>query len=267
MSRRSVAMISLTAVFIVLSVPIWAYSQDNKQLSAQAIIDKMLEGNDSIGISSGSANLMLMVQDRTGTKRVKNLTVRSKKINDAVRTNIKLTAPKELRGLSFLFAENKKGEDNVWMYLPSFGVTRRIEGSQKKGAFLGSHLSFADLESRDFKGAVHERLPDEKIGKTPVFVISTVPRDTAHTDYGKIVTYVRKSDYTSLKVRFFAKDKKMETKTMFVEKLGKTKKGETYTKQMTLRVKSGGFTTIMIKSIDETSDIPNAVFSKEQLGK
>ena len=255
---------NLLAAFTIIGVtclcaPAWA-----QQPSADDIIDKALDRN-SMGFQSGKAQLTLRIEDASGNKRERSLEVKSKRVDDLGRTLATLTAPKEVRGQAFLFVE-RTGEDDVWMFLPAFKVTRRIEGGQKNGAFLGSHFTYADLESRDLKEATYKRLDDEKIGKDAVYVVEATPKPSAKSDYTKVLTYVRQSDYIPLKVKFFGKGGKLE-KTIFVEKLDKTSDGTTYAKQMTLRPKTGGFTTLLISALDTTVELPDSVFSKDQLGK
>lgn len=244
-----------------------AAAEDAKPKTADQIIDAMLDGNDSFGVGAGQAQLTLLIEDQRGDRRTRKLAVRSKKLGDAARTVVTLTAPSEVKGQAFLFAENLEGEDDVWMYLPAFGVTRRVEGSQKKGSFLGTHFTFADLESRDIKDSTHERLDDEKIGKTAVYVISSTPKDPSSSSYGKVTSYVRQSDSQILKVRFYDKDKKSVLKTIFVEKIAKSSDGKPYAKQMTLRSKAGGYTTLVIDGVDEKAEIPDALFTREAFGK
>ncbi len=253
-------------LLVTLFVPMSAFAGGTKgHKTAKEIIDAARDKN-SLGFSAGEASLELIIEDKTGNRRVRALDVKSKKIDGATHTLVKLTAPKEVKGQAFLFAENKKGEDDVWMFVPAFKVTRRIEGSQKNGSFLGSHFTYADLESRQIHGAHYKRLKDAKIGKNAVYVIESSPKKGTDSDYAKVVSYIRKSDYMPLKMRFYDKDGEV-TKTLFVEKLDKTKKGQSYVKQMTLRPKGGGFTTIKIDSLKSDADLPDALFSKNQLGK
>ncbi len=253
--RKFTALISLLVL-----LPSVAFADEP---TADEIIDKSLDQN-AMGFQAGKAQLTLKIEDSSGDSRVRKLDVKSKKLNDLTRTLVTLTSPKEVRGQAFLFAE-KKGEDDVWMYLPAFKVTRRIEGGQKNGSFLGSHFTYADLESRDLKEATYDRKPDEKIGKHEVYVVEATPKKSADSDYEKVVTYVRKDDYIPLKVKFYEKGDKV-AKTLFVEKLDKTSEGQTYAKQMTLRPKGGGYTTIVINALDE-AELPDSLFSKDQLGK
>ena len=174
------------------------------------------------------------------------MNVKSRKMEDqSTRTLVTLSAPKEVKGQAFLFSENTAGEDDVWMFVPAFGVTRRIEGGQKKGSFLGSHFTYADLESRDVKGGEYKKLKDETIGKMDVFVVSASPSKDTKSDYTKVIMYVRKKDYIPVKMKFFDKSKSV-AKTLFVEKLDTTADGKTYAKQMTLRPAEGGYTSIRI---------------------
>lgn len=243
---------------IVLSlVASTAFADD---LTAKQIIDKSLD-NNAMGFQAGRAQIRLQIQDKKGDERVRTMDVQSKQIEGLTRTRVSLRSPKEVKGQAFLFVE-RKAEDDVWMYLPAFKVTRRIESGQKNGAFLGSHFTYADLESRDLKDGKYKRLPDEKIGKNEVYVIESTP--SGSSDYSKVVSWVRKSDFIPLRIRFFKKGK--EDKTLFVEKLGKANSGKSYAKQMRLRAKNGGFTVIEIAALEE-SEISDTVFSKDQLGK
>lgn len=258
----------LMTLMIFASAPALAQDEEKGgEESADQIIDRMLERNDAFGVDAGQAKLRLLVEDRTGDRRARELTVRSKKFGAGARTRVELTAPKELKGQAFLFAQNDGGEDDVWMYLPAFGVTRRVEGSQKRGAFLGTHFTFADLESRDIAQGSYERLEDDEIAGQPVWVIAATPKDASSSSYGKVVSYVRKSDDMPLKFRFYDKDGETELKTIFVEKIAKADDGEPYIKQMTMRSKKGGFTTIVLDAVEETAELPDALFSREQLGK
>ncbi len=257
MSRFTASLLFVVA--IAIAAPAAA-----EEPTADQIVEKSLDQN-AMGFQSGKAQLTLTIEDASGGQRVRSLEVKSKKIAELGRTLVTLTAPKEVRGQAFLFAE-QKGEDDVWMFLPAFKVTRRIEGGQKNGAFLGSHFTYADLESRDLKQSTYVRLPDEKIGKDDVYVVRATPNKDVKSDYTEVLTFVRKADFVPLKVKFFGKGKKLE-RTIFIEKLDKTTDGQTYASKMTLRLAAGGYTTLTVDALETGTELPDAVFSKDQLGK
>ena len=251
-----------TIALAVVSLPssVWA-----GEPGADKIVENALEKN-SLEFDAGRAEMSLVVEGRNGDKSDRSMVVKSAKIDGAVRTLIELTAPEELKGQAFLFAENDEGDDDVWMYVPAFEVTRRIEGSKKQGAFLGSHFTYNDLESRDVQQASYEKHDDSEIGDTEDLVVDAHPKSESDSEYGKVLVYVRKEDYVPLKFKFF-EDSDELMKTLFVEKLDETDSGRTYIKQMQMRSQKGGFTRITLESLDTEADFPDAMFSKDQLGK
>jgi outer membrane lipoprotein-sorting protein len=259
-------MIVFAVVGLVLAAP--AISQNKpaaQELTAEQIVDRATELN-SLGFEAGHAQMTLEVYDRAGEKRERRLDVKSKRSENRGRTLVTLTHPAEVRGQAFLFIENPDGEDDVWMYVPAFNVTRRIEGNQKRGAFLGTHFTYADLESRDIKDATYRKLPDEKIGDHDVYVIEARPKTPAQSDYSRVVSFIRKDDFIPMRIRFFGKDNNLD-KTLFVEQLDKTDDGKTYIRRMTARSERGGYTTIIINALDTKTEIADAIFSREQLGR
>lgn len=247
-------------LFVAFCFPVMAFAED---FSAKQIIDKTLDKN-STGFQSGEAKLELSIKAKDGSERKRALKILSKNTDNKARTKVTLTAPKEVKGQAFLFVE-RAGDDDVWMFLPAFGVTRRIAGGQKKGAFLGSHFSYADFESRDLKDGTYKKLKDEKIGKHPAYVIEAKPSAKNDSDYDRIVVYVRKSDFITLKAKFFTKGK--ISKTIYVDKLDKTKSGRTYAKKMTVKSALGGQTTMTVANLKDNSEISDAALSKDNLGK
>ena len=249
----------LSFLVLALLLPLSAFADE---LSPQQIIDKTLDQN-STGFQSGEAKLELRISSKDGSDRVRMLKILSKKIDEKARTKVILTAPKEVKGQAFLFVE-REGDDDVWIYLPAFGVTRRIAGGQKKGSFLGSHFTYADFESRDIRDSKYKRMEDVKIGKHAAYVVEATPKNTNDSDYDRIVVYIRKSDFITLKAKFFKKGKL--AKTIFVDLLDKTKSGRTYAKKLSVVSAKGGKTTMLVRSLKD-GDISEAALSKDNLGK
>ncbi len=252
--------LTLGALLALLFVTNPAHTQE----TAQQIVDAALDKN-ATGFQTGAVEMTVTTEDKGGAQKIRRLSAMSKRAPQGQRTRVKLLAPDEVKGQSFLFKEQKEAEDLVYWYLPAFAVTRRIQGEGKKGTFMGTHLTYADLESRDIKNSTYRKLKDESIGKHAVYVIEAKPKKPADSDYSRVLFYVRKSDKMPLKVKFFAKgNPKQESKIMFMEKIDK--QGErTYVKQMSVRPSEGGYTRIIIDAIDFDRDIPDIVFTPEDL--
>jgi len=254
-------------LFLLAGLSLVAVAPDSvsAEESAEKIVEQALETN-SLEFESGRAEVRLTIGDRNGDRSEREMTIASNEIDGAVRTLIELTGPEELKGQSFLFAENEGGGDDVWMYVPAFEVTRRIEGNKKQGAFLGSHFTYNDLESRDVARAEYTKRGSSTIGDNEVHVIEARPTSGADSEYGKVITYIRKSDKVPLKFKFYDESDEL-LKTLFVEKLDDNDDGETYIKQMQMRSEKGGYTRIVVDSITSGVEIPDAKFTKDQLGK
>lgn len=232
---------------------------------AEEIVDRAVEKH-SFEFESGRSEIELVVEGDDGDRSEKKMVSKTKLFDGQPRTLIELTHPEDLKGQSFLFAQNEGESDDVWMYVPAFEVTRRIEGSKKQGAFLGSHFTYADLESRDIQRADYDKKGDDEIGDHEVYVIEATPTSDEESNYGSVELYVRKSDFVPLKF-IFRDDSGDEVKRLLVTRVGTTDDGRKYLKQMKMKSERGGYSVVTIESIDPNVDLPDSIFSKEQLGK
>lgn len=84
--------------------------------------------------------------------------------------------PPGVRGVALLTWQNKKEEDDQFLYLPSMGKNvKRIAKGGKGNYFMGTDFSYEDLilESRDkFR---YEKLPDETLGDKEHYVVDAFP--------------------------------------------------------------------------------------------
>ncbi len=259
--RKLFALMMMVALGSVVSSQAFA----DEDLSADEIIDRAMDRN-ALGFETGRAQVTMLVFDRAGEQRERRLDVRSKRDDDRTRTLMSLTAPAEVRGQAFLFVENPDGADDMWMYVPAFDVVRRVEGSQRRAAFLGSHFTFADLESRDLREARYRRLSDERIGDHAVYVVEARPTRPQESDYGRVVAYVRQIDFIPLRVRFYDKDGDLD-KTLFAEQINTDNTDSTYIEQMSLRSEQGGYTRIRIDALDTGVELPDSIFDRNELGR
>jgi outer membrane lipoprotein-sorting protein len=232
---------------------------------AQEIVDRSIEKH-SFEFESGRTEMKLVVEGDDGDRSEKKMVSKTKLFDGEPRTLIELTHPEDLKGQSFLFARNEEGSDDVWMYVPAFEVTRRLEGSKKQGAFLGSHFTYADLESRDVQRADYKKKGEDEVGNHDVYVIEATPTSSEQSDYGSVELYVRKSDFVPLKF-IFRDDSGDVIKRLLVTRVGSTDDGRKYLKQMKMKSRKEGYSVVTIESIEPDVDLPDSIFSKEQLGK
>lgn len=254
-----------TTLLCTLAVAAFARvaSAQDPALSADEIVNRALE-TDTAGFQTGEVVMSLIIQDASGETRERRMQVRGMTENGDGRALVRVVAPVEQAGQSYLFRENAGGQDDVFVYLPALDdAPRRISGSQKNGSFMGTHFTYADLESRDIRDATYTRLPDETIGTFPVYVVDAVPNDGVESEYARIRMWVRTTDFIPLRIRFFD-DAGTAQQTMFTEETAVD--GErVYVRRLTLRPATGGATTMIIDNVDFDAAIAPSEFTRENL--
>lgn len=268
MSSRFLAVVLV--LLAALAVPGAAVAQDAPPAAADSltpreILDRSLEQN-GLGITGGVATMRLTVE-KDGKSETKELRIESQRDADSDESKSRMTllAPAEMAGEAYLFLGNDTREDDVYMFLPAFKQTRKVSGSDKTGSFLGTHLTFSDLETRDLESGEAKRLEDEKIGPHDCYVVEATPAPDDDSAYGRVVTWVRKTDFMPLRIEFYGRDGKLD-KRMFSKKI--SKQGETrYVKTLSIQPEAGGSTTMEILEVDFDAELPARTFSKDALGQ
>ena len=265
--RQILAVAGVCAVALMMGSTAWADEdkEEDGPEGADEIIDRALEIN-TLGFESGRAQVDITIFDRQGERQERKMDVRSRRDDDRGRTVMTLTDPGEVRGQAFLFIENEDADDDMWMYVPAFEVTRRVEGSQRQSSFMGTHFTFADLESRDLREASYRQKDDGTIGDYDVYVIEARPDTPEESDYERVVAYVRQDDYIPIRVRYYDTDGDLD-KTLFTERLNTTGDDDTYIERSTLRSETGGYTTIEIQELDTDVDLPMSLFDREEFAQ
>ena len=252
--------LALPFALAALTVGSAANGQD---MTADEIIDRALE-TETLGFQSGEVTMTLIIQDESGESRERQLTVRGMDDGDDGRALVRVVSPPEQAGQSYLFRENGGGEDDVYIFLPAIDdAPRRISGDQKNGSFMGTHFTYSDLETRDVREADYTRLPDETIGRFPVYVIDSVPTDPDDSEYSTVRMWIRHGDFIPLRTRFFG-DNGQEEKTIFTEETAEDD-GRVYVRRMTLRPSDGGATTMILDDVDFDAAVAPAEFTPQNL--
>lgn len=140
------------------------------------------------------AHLVMDVQvvDRAGTTSARTLEVWQK--GETMRL-ARFTAPARLAGTGLLVPDG----DTVYLYLPAYGRPRRVVGSQRGDAFMGTDFSLEDLSrlswAREFTAVVEADEGD-------LVRLRLTPKDAgAHRDAG-VRLWMREADDLVAKVEY-----------------------------------------------------------------
>ncbi|MCZ6464511.1 MAG: outer membrane lipoprotein-sorting protein [Proteobacteria bacterium] len=145
--------------------------------------------------------LHLVLRSPSGEERSRVLEMASKRVDGRVQSLGRFTHPEWLRGTALLRVENADRSDDLFVYLPSEERVRRVTSAQRADAFLGTDLSYEDLEHRrpgDYRvrDAGRARVEGED-----VFIIAATPR--YRSGYHEVHFAIAASDFAILEVRYY----------------------------------------------------------------
>lgn len=122
----------------------------------------------------------------------------------------RFTAPAELAGSAVLTAEHQQGDDDQWVYLPSYHTVRRIPAANRGDAYLGTDFFYEDvLDPRWEEYAFRELRREVVAGKTCV-VVEAVPTSGARSSaYARTLYWVDPELKVVVRQDFFDKGGKL----------------------------------------------------------
>ena len=116
------------------------------------------------------------------------------------------------RGTTMLTIERAGKENLQYLYLPSVGSPRQIEGSDREKNFVDTDFSNEDLGGSRISDYTYNRLPDRKAGNYDCYMIERFPKSRS-SKYSKHVVTIDKATMIPIDVQFYAKSGRV-VKTM-----------------------------------------------------
>lgn len=223
-------------------------------------------------ISGFSGEVTMSLLGTRGEKRVRKMSVRShlrgNGVDSAVMT--RFGQPADIKGTGFLQIENRAGNDDIWVYLPALGKTRRLSSNNKRDSFFGTDFSYGDILLPVVAKYEHSLLRQEKVDGSDCYVIESKPRDAKtreDTGYGRKLTWVDTRSFVERKVEYFdAGGALLKTQLTFDVKMVEPGTGRwmPMRRQMTNR-QTGHQTIYQFDRFDVRKDLAESTFSVRHL--
>ncbi len=147
--------------------------------------------------------LEITARDRAGGERTLRGKVFGARENDELRTMMRIEAPSDLNGASYLVRESRKG-DEMYMFLPAINKVRRITGASVDGQLWGTDVSYSDVKQMQsaFSGAATRFERADTLESKPVHVLSFVPGKADASHYSQVRAYIDTATCVALKIEF-----------------------------------------------------------------
>ena len=257
--KRSPAALGLLLGALILSSVHSAAAED---LSADQIAAKIIRGN-GFTWEGAHTRLRMTLTDDKGQKSERALDVLGRRKDGRLASKVQFLSPSDVAGTKFLTLEKPSGGTEQHIYLPGLKRTRRISGRDQEGSFMGSDFTYSDLSRKDDKGAKHAKLPDETIGSDPTYVVESTPASAKEAGYSKVRAWVRKTDFVALRTKFYDASGKL-VKTLYAKKVREID-GKPVVVEATMKSENGHSTDLVVDSLEQRTDIPDAEFSPASL--
>ncbi|MEN8160149.1 MAG: outer membrane lipoprotein-sorting protein [Myxococcota bacterium] len=217
---------SARALGLLLLVPIalqgaWAEDVETKRdastMTAQEISQCVQQNfpDDTM-----KQTVQMVMTDRMGVERLLEAEMFWQKDQQTRLSKVRLDFdnPPELRGAAILVIE-KEPKNDMFMFLPELGKTRRITSSMVNGNMMGTDFTYEDFARlQGMLGNMNtERLPDQELAGRPAFVTSSTPGGDSDSEYERIHSVIDQATCVSLQVEFFEKGHEGPVKRMTVD--------------------------------------------------
>lgn len=146
--------------------------------------------------------------NRKGRKRERIMqTYEKKSANGENRSLLKFLSPKKIANVGLLtWQHSGETDDDQWLYLPASKRVKRIASAGKKNPFMGSDLSFEDMQSEDLQAHTYKVVGEEDINGQTCWKIEALPatqKEARASAYGKRFIWLRKDITYPVKMDFY----------------------------------------------------------------
>lgn len=173
---------------------------------------------------------------------------------------IRFLEPYDIRGTSVLVIGNRSRSDELFVFLPAIGITRRLSAAQRRDAFFGTDLTYEDVEPKDARNYDVSWVGSAN-DETSCNTIDIRPKDGIESGYDRMRSCIEESSGIIHWTEFFRNGefvKRLESDLETVHVVG--------TKRIPFvlridRVGSGSETTVRTISYEMVPRIPGSLFS------
>ena len=147
--------------------------------------------------------LSLVLSSKGREVQHQELEVVTKMENGQLRAFARFTAPPDLRDTALLVMEQEGRPDDYFLYLPALDKVRRVSGAQRSDSFMGTDLTYEDLERRRIEDFEDLRVRRESVGGEDALTVNAHP--TQPSGYERVEFAIAPGDATILETRYYAR--------------------------------------------------------------
>lgn len=155
------------------------------------------------GYKDYTTTMAMTLKTASGDETVRNLRAGALEVNtpgDGEKSYMIFDKPADVRGTAILTHSHVKNDDQ-WLFLPAVKRVKRLNSSNKSGAFMGSEFAYEDLSAPIVEKYSYNYLREEKCGDLPCHVIERTPA-YENSGYTKNILWVDK-ELRTVKIEYY----------------------------------------------------------------
>lgn len=262
--KLSMKIKTVVLVVLMVSVLLTSVIGATDHLTGEEIVKELRDASSLI--SSGSATINLITENKRGQQNVNTLLIYRKDDGTVENQLLEYLKPADVKGTKFLsISDNSKDESEMWLYLPALGRERRIAGHMTNDKFMGTDFTYEEIgQSKSYDEEYNaERLEDGQIDEYDCYVLKLIPKEEEN-EYSQVKMWVWKDEMMPLVMEFYNLDGQL-SKKLSLSNLEKQDDGEYLAKKITMSNEIAKTRTI-IEIIEKNSqELADEIFTLRYL--
>ena len=182
------------------------------------------------------------------------------------KTALVFLAPDDVKGTAFLTIELPDYSNDMWLYLPSLGLTKHIDADSKTQSFMGSDFTYNDMGHRNINDYDYQILREDTYDGHHVYVVKATAHDPQEAGYSHMISWIRDDIWKPVKVEYYDLAGKLEK----IQTNAKIEKIDAYwavTEMEMENVQTNHKTIVTMTKIEVNTGVPADVFTSAWLPK
>ncbi|MEZ5892098.1 MAG: outer membrane lipoprotein-sorting protein [Parvularculaceae bacterium] len=192
----------------VLLLGLLAGTSASAEVSPPEALELMLRNREVGQVQDSQAKTAFRLISSNGKVRIQEaetITRRDSKTGETSRLARFLT-PSDVKGMAVLTVEQPERDDDIWLYLPALGKVRRLQGNNKREAYMGTDLSYGDVIGHEPEEWTHVLVGQEKIDGVICWIVESKPNSDSvaiASGYSKRVNWLRSDNAVMVRAELY----------------------------------------------------------------
>ena len=209
----------------------------------------------------------MSIYDSKDNMKVRKLKMLSMDKNGKKASYTEFLQPADVKGTKFLSISNPQGgDDDQRIYLPALKKVKKIASGDKSGRFVGSDLSYYDLQSKTFDDFSYTYIKDDVYNGKKCSLVEMIAKKPS-CPYSKSIAWIAADDHFIYQYELYDKTSGEKIKTIENVSVKMIDDVIISDKIIANNYRDGGRTEMVLEDIKLNTGVSESAFSVQNLEK